>query len=90
MVNNPKGQKRVLEAFEILVSKVYPQLMPKVPLILKAFYDFDILEEEVVLEWHEKVCACTCMSVCICVNVLHALSFRPSVVPSWRLLHMYR
>ena len=56
MVSNHKGQKRVLEAFEILVAKVYPQqLMSKVPHILKAFYDHDILEEEVILEWHEKV-----------------------------------
>ena len=64
---NPKGQKRVLEAFEILVSKVYPQLMSKVPHILKAFYDCDILEEEVILEWHEKVCVSVCLSVCLSV-----------------------
>jgi len=30
-------------------------LLPKVPHILKELYDFDILEEEVLLEWGNKV-----------------------------------
>ena len=42
-------------AFEILVGKEYPQLMSRVPHILKAFYDNDLLEEEVILEWDDKV-----------------------------------
>lgn len=38
------------------MGKVYSAtLMPKVPHILKAFYDEDILEEEAILEWHDKV-----------------------------------
>jgi len=42
-----------------LVGAVHPaELMPKVPHILKAFYDNDILDESVVIEWDEKVGDC--------------------------------
>ena len=54
------------------------QLMSKVPHILKAFYDEDIVEEEAVLEWAEKVCVCVCLgvclSVCVCVCVCVCVS----------------
>lgn len=41
----------------MLVGKSYPEeLMPKSAHILKAFYDNDLLEEEVILSWSEKVC----------------------------------
>lgn len=53
---NPKAQKYLLGGFEQLVGKVYPDaLMPKVPHILKALYDADILEEETIIEWGQKV-----------------------------------
>ena len=53
---NPKAQKYLLGGFELLVGKVYRDtLMPKVPKILKAFYDLDILDEEVIIEWDTKV-----------------------------------
>lgn len=53
---NPKAQKYLLGGFELLVGKVYRDtLMPKVPAILKTFYDMDILEEEVILDWDSKV-----------------------------------
>ncbi|KAK3746126.1 hypothetical protein QZH41_008825 [Actinostola sp. cb2023] len=47
---NPKAQKYLLGAFEMLVGESYPEeLMPKAAHILKAFYDNDILEEEVLV-----------------------------------------
>ena len=49
-----KAQKYLLGVFEMLVGE-YEQLMSKVPHILKAFYDEDIVEEEAVLEWADKV-----------------------------------
>jgi len=53
---NPKAQKYLLGGFELLVGKVYPDtLMAKVPKILKAFYDLDILDEEVIIDWDDKV-----------------------------------
>ena len=54
--NNEKEQRYLLGAFEQLVGAVHPtELMPKVPHILKAFYDNDILDESVIIEWNEKV-----------------------------------
>lgn len=55
VVDNKKAQRKLLGAFEILVGKEYPQLMSRVPHILKAFYDNDLLEEEVILEWDGKI-----------------------------------
>jgi len=53
---NEKEQRYLLGAFEQLVGAVHPtELMPKVPHILKAFYDNDILDESVVIEWDDKV-----------------------------------
>lgn len=53
--NNRKAQKNLLSAFEQLVGTCYPkELLPKVPLILKAFYDNDLLEEEALQEWADK------------------------------------
>ena len=55
VIDSRKAQKYLLGVFEMLVGEVHPQLMPKVPHILKAFYDNDIVEEEAVLEWADKV-----------------------------------
>lgn len=53
---NPKAQKSLLSGFEKLVGNVYKeQLLGKTMLILKAFYDEDILDEEAILEWAKKV-----------------------------------
>ena len=57
-MDNRKAQKYLLSAFEILVGKVHPVLLPKVPHILKAFYDNDLLDEEAILEWADKVGGC--------------------------------
>lgn len=53
--NNAKSQKQFLGAFELIVSTYSAQLLPKVAHILKAFYDNDLVEEEVMLEWGGKV-----------------------------------
>lgn len=54
--DNHKAQKYLLGAYELLVGKSFPgDLMPKAAHILKEFYDKDLLEEEVILQWSEKV-----------------------------------
>ena len=58
VVDNRKAQKTLLSAFEILVGEVHPSLMAKVPHILKEFYDNDLLDEEAILEWADKVVLC--------------------------------
>lgn len=55
LIQNEKGQKAVLGGMERLVGVNHPEtLMPKVPLILKALYDLDLVEEEVILAWGKK------------------------------------
>ncbi|XP_060070518.1 eukaryotic translation initiation factor 5-like [Ylistrum balloti] len=53
---NHKAQKYLMGGMEQLVGKVHAgSLLPKMPHILKALYDSDILEEEVILDWDKKV-----------------------------------
>jgi translation initiation factor 5 len=51
---NKKAQKYLLGAVEQIVGVDHPDLMSRVPHILKALYDEDLLEEEVILEWAQK------------------------------------
>jgi len=52
---NVKAQRYLLGGFEQLVGNVHRDaLLPKVPHILKDFYEADILDEEVILEWNNK------------------------------------
>ncbi|XP_059369017.1 eukaryotic translation initiation factor 5 [Carassius carassius] len=53
--NNKKAQKYLLGGFECLVKLHQMQLLPRVPIILKDLYDADLLEEDVILAWAEKV-----------------------------------
>uniref|UniRef100_A0A8C1T7B7 Eukaryotic translation initiation factor 5 n=1 Tax=Cyprinus carpio TaxID=7962 RepID=A0A8C1T7B7_CYPCA len=53
--SDKKAQKYLLGGFECLVKLHQSQLLPRVPIILKDFYDADLLEEDVILMWAEKV-----------------------------------
>lgn len=55
-LNDKKAQKYLLGGFECLVKLFQSQLLPRVAVILKDFYDADLLEEDVILAWAEKVC----------------------------------
>jgi len=55
LANNQKAQKNFMGAFELLVSIFPEQLLPKTAHVLKCFYDSDLVEEEVLLEWGAKV-----------------------------------
>lgn len=59
VVDNKKAQKYLLIGFEKLVGEVHPHLLAKVPHVIKAFYDEDILDEESILEWADKVTVST-------------------------------
>ncbi|XP_076318944.1 eukaryotic translation initiation factor 5-like [Tachypleus tridentatus] len=52
---NHKAQKYLLGGVEQVVQLHKDSLMNKVPYILKAFYDSDVLEEEVLIDWAKKV-----------------------------------
>ena len=55
MVTSEKHQKSLLGGIERLVGVMYPNLVPSVPKILMAFYQTDILEEEVIKQWGTHV-----------------------------------
>ncbi|XP_002162828.1 eukaryotic translation initiation factor 5 [Hydra vulgaris] len=56
MANNHKAQKHFMGAFEIIVGQSYPEvLMPKVAHVLKALYDNDLVDEEVIMDWASKI-----------------------------------
>jgi translation initiation factor 5 len=55
-VKTEKEQKGFIGGLERLIALSFPkELFPKTALILKAFYDVDILEEDTLLSWGEKV-----------------------------------
>ncbi|XP_064538796.1 eukaryotic translation initiation factor 5 [Drosophila montana] len=53
--NNPKGQRYLIGGIEQTVDLHANTLMSKVAGIFKIFYDLDILDEKVILEWAQKV-----------------------------------
>ncbi|KAI4888319.1 hypothetical protein NFI96_017625, partial [Prochilodus magdalenae] len=53
--NDKKAQKYLMGGFECVVKLHQAQLLSRVPIILKDLYDADLLEEEVILTWAEKV-----------------------------------
>lgn len=52
---NQKAQKYLMGGFECLIAAREELLLPKAMAILKAFYDMDIIEEEIILDWGKKV-----------------------------------
>uniref|UniRef100_A0A8D3DA76 Eukaryotic translation initiation factor 5 n=1 Tax=Scophthalmus maximus TaxID=52904 RepID=A0A8D3DA76_SCOMX len=53
--NNKKAQKYLLGGFECVVKLHKVQLLSRVPIILKDLYDADMLDEDVIFAWAEKV-----------------------------------
>jgi len=52
---NQKAQKYLIGGLEKTIEKYESTLLPRVPLIFKEFFEEDVLEEEVLLEWAKKV-----------------------------------
>lgn len=50
-----KAQKYLLGGVELILALHADKLMEKVAVILKLFYDLDLLEEKVLLEWGSKI-----------------------------------
>ncbi|EFI27879.1 translation initiation factor [Coprinopsis cinerea okayama7 len=55
MVTSEKHQKSLLGGIERFIGLMHPDLVPAVPKILMAFYQADILEEEVITQWGTHV-----------------------------------
>jgi len=54
-VSSEKHQKSLLGGLERLIGLHYPPLITSVPKILMAFYQADVLEEEVITQWGTHV-----------------------------------
>merc|ERR1712242_512891 len=52
---NQKAQKYLIGGIECLIAAREALLLPKATLIFKAFYDYDVIDEEVILDWGKKV-----------------------------------
>ncbi|KAG9043053.1 hypothetical protein FS837_010106 [Tulasnella sp. UAMH 9824] len=52
---NQRNQKSLLGGLERLVGVNYPQLIPLVPKILMEFYQNDVLEEDLIVQWGTHV-----------------------------------
>eukprot|EP00095_Tigriopus_kingsejongensis_P006771 maker-scaffold637_size121548-snap-gene-0.16 protein:Tk06771 transcript:maker-scaffold637_size121548-snap-gene-0.16-mRNA-1 annotation:"eukaryotic translation initiation" len=52
---NQKAQKYLLGGLEKTIETRCEVLLPKTAVILKVFYDEDIIDEEVLLEWGKKI-----------------------------------
>lgn len=55
MLNDKKAQKYLIGGLEQVIALHRDKLMNKVPGLLKVLYDMDILGEECIIEWSEKV-----------------------------------
>lgn len=55
MITSEKHQKALLGGVERLAGVTYPDLVPLIPKILMAFYQVDVLEEEVIKQWGTHV-----------------------------------
>lgn len=53
-LTSEKCQKGLLGGFERTVGELFPSLLPKTPILLKALYDNDLVDEEVILAWGQK------------------------------------
>jgi len=49
-----EGQTCLLRNIEQFCGNTNESLLPKSPMILKAFYDADLLEEDIILAWNKK------------------------------------
>jgi translation initiation factor 5 len=55
MTTSEKHQKCLLGGLERLIGLTHPSLLPSTPKILMAFYQADLIEEEVVKTWGKRV-----------------------------------
>ncbi|KAG5868975.1 hypothetical protein JTB14_032247 [Gonioctena quinquepunctata] len=54
-LNEKKAQRYLMGGLEQVIALHRDKLMSKVPVVLKVFYDMDILGEECIIEWADKV-----------------------------------
>eukprot|EP00879_Flechtneria_rotunda_P006464 GHRR01006793.1.p1 GENE.GHRR01006793.1~~GHRR01006793.1.p1 ORF type:complete len:331 (+),score=124.63 GHRR01006793.1:1592-2584(+) len=63
LVHDPPGQLAQLVALEWLLAIGAPERLREAPLALKALYDADITEEDIILAWHGRADAAKVLDV---------------------------
>lgn len=51
---NERSQKSLLGSIEMLLCQSYPALLDKTAHILKGLYDTDLVEENILIDWHHR------------------------------------
>ena len=64
---NEKSQKSLLGSIEMLICQSYPSLLDKTAHILKGLYDTDLVDENILIDWHHRVRVC--LFVCLVVRM---------------------
>ncbi len=54
MITSDRHEKALLGGTERFVGKEHPSLIPQVPAILLAYYQADLISEEVIKNWGSK------------------------------------
>jgi len=52
--NDRRSQRSLINAIVDLIITKFDTLIPKLPNVVKGFYDLDCMEEDVILEWYEN------------------------------------
>lgn len=54
-LKNPRAQKNLLSSLEMLIGQRFPDtLLPRTAHVLKSLYDNDIVDETIIIDWHNK------------------------------------
>lgn len=54
-LKNPRAQKNLLVSLEMLLGQRFPEtLLPRTAHVLKALYDNDLVDEAIIIDWHNK------------------------------------
>lgn len=54
-LSGEKAQKGILGGLERLVGELHRDLMVRVPMLLKALYDSELVEEDVFFKWEDRL-----------------------------------
>merc|ERR1712062_899687 len=82
---NTKAQKYLMGGIEKTIETHKDVLLPKVAHILKSFYDEDIIDEEVILEWGKRLRKKVMRKMIAMVPLIWNLTKEPKFLPSKKL-----
>lgn len=75
-----KAQKYLMGGLEQIIDMHKSTLLSKVPVLLKLFYDLDILSEQAIIEWADKVSNLLMISLHSLLVFLYCYHLLPNIV----------